>query len=159
MKRVYTYVAILVHRGIFADFVDISHESAQHQRDQGRPTPPCKAPFQAERLRSNRTSLSRKSSLRPRKGQKKALTRTVGLQSTSCARSTGCLRSKTPTKHRRSRRRERQHSAHSRRPARWNSCLLEAGLRTGITGDDVPSPAARYQSIERTRIIWARPVK
>ena len=128
MKKVYTYVAIL----FTVAFLLILWTFLMNQTI----SPPGVS------LICMPASLSLKSSLRPRKRTKRRSTRPSAFSPTSCARSTGCLRSKTPT------------TPAISTPRKTTSeetgtveFLPKEPLRTGITGDDAPSPAARYQSI------------
>ena len=120
--------------------MDISHESAQHQRDQGRQPRPAQ---QNDSLEAHIAELEEQ--LATAEEDKKALDETVGVQSNQLraldwlleienAYNTGDLDAA-------------KDNIRSFEETGTVEFLPKEPLRTGITGDDAPSPAARYQSI------------
>lgn len=139
MKKVYTYVAILFTVAfLLILWTFLMNQRSINEIKDGN-TALQSTLQQKDSLEAHIAELEEQ--LATAEEDKKALDETVGVQSNNCARSTGCLRSKTPTTLAISTPRKTT-SAHSRRPARWNSCPRSRCVPVSPATTPPPPPRA-----------------
>ena len=144
MKKVYTYVAILFTVAfLLILWTFLMNQRSINEIKDGN-TALQSTLQQNDSLEAHIAELEEQ--LANSEEDKKLSTRPSAFSPTSCARSTGCLRSKTPTTPAISTPRKTT-SARSRRPARWNSCPRSRCVPVSPATTPPPPPRA-------TSLLW-----